>query len=158
MEIDNIHIDEQDFDIFLNLQKKDKIAFVSDTVSYGIDAAMSKIKIFPEDENEMEMEFEPDFEIDEPVEKNSLVRESFQDTVYEELMHDKHRMNILILNNCIHLNSSSLSWIRKTILKLFMDGHLIIRNKFAKKIPGVDKFRYYRCYNIIGTVPPICLS
>ena len=54
MEIDNIHIDEQDFDIFLNLQKKDKIAFVSDTVSYGIDAAMSKIKILPEEDMNFE--------------------------------------------------------------------------------------------------------
>ena len=62
MEIDNIHIDEQDFDIFLNLQKKDKIAFVSDTVSYGIDAAMSRLQIFePEDE----IEFEADFDIDD---------------------------------------------------------------------------------------------
>ena len=41
MEIDSIHIDEQEFDIFLSLKKKDKIAFLSDTMSYGIDAAMS---------------------------------------------------------------------------------------------------------------------
>ena len=150
MEIDNIHIDEQDFDIFLNLQKKDKIAFVSDTVSYGIDAAMSKIKIFPEEDM--------NFENKKLTEREQLVSESFQDAIYEELMHDKHRMNILIINNSIHLNSSSLSWIRKTILKLFMDGHLIVKNKLAKKLPGIDKYRYYRCYDIIGTVPPFCLS
>ena len=54
MEIDNIHIGEQDFDIFLNLQKKDKIAFVFDTVSYGIDAAMSKLQIFTEEDMNFE--------------------------------------------------------------------------------------------------------
>ncbi len=156
MEIDSIHIDEQDFDIFLNLKSKDKVAFVSDTVCYGIDAAMSKLQIFePEDE----IEFEADFDIDDkPTKKEQTVSESFQDTVYEELIHDRHRMNILIINNAIHMNSSSLSWIRKMVLKLFMDGHVIIKNKHAKKIPGIDKFRYYRCYDIIGQVPPICLS
>jgi hypothetical protein len=150
MEIDNIHIGEQDFDIFLNLQKKDKIAFVFDTVSYGIDAAMSKLQIFTEEDM--------NFENKELTEREQSVSESFQDTIYEELMHDKHRMNILIINNSIHINSSSLSWIRKTILKLFMDGHLIVKNKLAKKLPGIDKYRYYRCYDIIGTVPPFCLS
>tara|TARA_A100001391_G_scaffold203449_2_gene195807 strand:+ start:184 stop:636 length:453 start_codon:yes stop_codon:yes gene_type:complete len=150
MEIDNIHIGEQDFDIFLNLQKKDKIAFVFDTVSYGIDAAMSKLQIFTEEDM--------NFENKELTKKEQSVSESFQDTIYEELMHDKHRMNILIINNSIHINSSSLSWIRKTILKLFMDGHLIVKNKLAKKLPGIDKYRYYRCYDIIGTVPPFCLS
>jgi len=156
VEIDSIHIDEQDFDIFLNLKSKDKVAFVSDTVCYGIDAAMSKLQIFePEDE----IEFEADFDIDDkPTKKEQTVSESFQDTVYEELIHDRHRMNILIINNAIHMNSSSLSWIRKMVLKLFMDGHVIIKNKHAKKIPGIDKFRYYRCYDIIGQVPPICLS
>ena len=46
----------------------------------------------------------------------------------------------------------------ESILKLFMDGHLIVKNKLAKKLPGIDKYRYYRCYDIIGSVPPICLS
>ena len=136
MEIDNIHIDEHDFDIFLNLKKKDKVAFVSDTVSYGIDTAMSRLQIF---ESDSDIEFEPDFDVDKPTKKEQTVSESFQDTVYEELMHDKHRMNILIINNSIHINSSSLSWIKKTVLKLFMDGHVIVKNKLAKKIPGIDK-------------------
>ena len=111
---------------------------------------MSKIKIFPEEDM--------NFENKKLTEREQLVSESFQDAIYEELMHDKHRMNILIINNSIHVNSSSLSWIRKTLLKLFMDGHLIVKNKLAKKLPGIDKYRYYRCYDIIGTVPPFCLS
>ena len=141
MEIDNIHIAEEDFDIFLNLTSKDKIAFVSDTVSHGVDAALSRI-----------ITFEPN------VPTNKTVNDLFQDTVYEELIHDKHKMNILIVNNSIHMNSSSLSWIRRMVLKLFMDGHIITRNKFAKKIPGIDKFKYYRCYDIQGSMPPFSLS
>ena len=141
MEIDNIHIAEEDFDIFLNLTSKDKIAFVSDTVSHGVDTAMSRI-----------------VQYDTAIPADKTVNDLFQDTVYEELMHDKHRMNILIVNNSIHMNSSSLSWIRRMVLKLFMDGHIITRNKFAKKIPGIDRFKYYRCYDIQGTVPPFSLS
>ncbi len=144
MEIDNIHIAEEDFDIFLNLTSKDKIEFVSDTVSHGVDAAISKI-------------IQIDTSI--PEKKNTqTVNDLFQDTVYEELIHDKHRMNVLIVNNSIHMNSSSLSWIRRMVLKLFMDGHIITRNKFAKKIPGIDRFKYYRCYDIQGSVPPFSLS
>ena len=161
MEIDSIHIDEQEFDIFLSLKKKDKIAFLSDTMSYGIDTAMSRLSIFQEDETEIE--FEADFEIDQPPtrqtkESKEIVNALFQDTFYEEQTWNNDKLNILLINNSVHLNSNSLVWIRRVVLKLFMDGHVIIRNKHAKKIPGIDKYRYYRCYDIVGQVPPICLS
>jgi len=161
MQIDSIHIDEQEFDIFLSLKKKDKIAFLSDTISYGIDTAMSRLTIFQEDADEIE--FEADFELDqEPTrgtkESKEIINALFQDTFYEEQTWNKNKLNILLINNSVHLNSNSLAWIRKVVLKLFMDGHVIVKNTHAKKIPGIDKYRYYRCYDIVGQVPPICLS
>jgi len=141
MEIDNLHINQKDFDLFQHLQPKDKIEFLYDAQSLGLDIAVSKITT------------------DTPIQKSKqTLNDIFQDTVYEELTWDDDNMNILILNKTIHINSSSISWVKRIILKLWMDGHILIRNKIAKKIPGIDKQRYYRCYDIIGTVPPICLS
>jgi hypothetical protein len=141
MEIDNLHIQEQEFDLFLNLKPKQKIEFLYDLQSEGMDAALSKV--LPEPET---------------VDVNKPINDLFQDTVYEELLWGEEKMNLLIINRSIHINSSSLRWIKRMVLKLWMDGHIIMRNKFAKKVPGIDKYRYYRCYDIIGSVPPICLS
>ena len=154
METDNLHIQEQEFDLFLTLKPKQKIEFLYDLHTHGMDAALSKVFIPDQDE----IEFEADFEVEAAPDKEQTVNELFQDTVYEELWSGDHKMNLLIINGSIHMNSSSLKWIKRMVLKLIMDGHVLIKNKFAKKISGIDNFRYYRCYNIVGTVPPICLS
>jgi len=141
MEIANLNIKEQEFGMFLNLRPKDKIEFLYDASSNGLDLALSKIN--------------PQIPISPA---KQIVNDLFQDTVYEEMIYGDDKLNVLILHRSIHINSSSLSWIRRIILKLWMDGHIVLRNLVAKKIPGIDKYRYYRCYDIIGTVPPICLS
>lgn len=164
MEITDLHIEEKEFDLFLNLQPKDKIRFLHDASSYGMDTALSKLFTF-KPEGDMDIEFEADFDIDskpeekpEVSESKQIVNDLFQDTAYEEMMWGKDRLNVLIINQSIHMNSSSLKWIKKMVHKLWSDGHIVIRNKIAKKVPGIDVYRYYRCYDIIGTVPPICLS
>jgi len=157
MQIDSLHIHEQEFDLFVNLKPKQKIEFLYDLQSKGMDAALSKVVIPPLQE-EFEVEFEADFEIEDQQDKDQPINELFQDTQYEQFLWGDHKLNLLVINRSIHINSTSLKWLRRMILKLWMDGHILIRNKFAKKIPGIDKYRYYRCYDIIGTVPPICLS
>ena len=142
MEMVDLHIGEEEFDIFCNLTPKDKIAFLYDSASHGLDAAISKLIPFDATPNK----------------KTPIVNDLFQDTIYEELAMGSDRCTIVMMNNSLHVNSSSLSWIKKMITKLFMDGHIVVRNKIAKKIPTVDKYRFYRCYEIIGQVPPICLS
>ena len=167
MEIADLHIEEKEFDLFLNLNPKDKIEFLHNAGSYGMDTALSKLFTFLPEGEEDEIEFEADFDVEFEPEKNpksnvskekQVLNDLFQDTVYEEMFFGPNRLNVLIINKSIHINSNSLKWIRKMVLKLWMDGHILMRNKFAKKIPGIDKYRYYRCYDIIGTVPPICLS
>jgi hypothetical protein len=144
MEMVDLKIGEEEFDIFCNLTPKDKIAFLYDSASHGLDAAISRLIPFDK--------------FNDTEKRKPIVNDLFQDTVYEELAMGRDRCTVLMINNSLHVNSSSLSWIKKMITKLFMDGHIVLRNKIAKKIPAVDKYRYYRCYDIIGQVPPICLS
>jgi len=145
MQINNIHIDEEEFDLFCNLEPKEKIGFLSDTMAFGVDTALDKIAVAFEAEQSTSTSKE-------------IVNALFQDTMYEEQTWNDEKLHILLINNSIHLNCSSLKWIRRVVTKLFMDGHVIVKNKLAKKIPGIDKFKYYRCYDILGQVPPICLS
>jgi len=150
MEIAKLKIEENEFDLFLNLRPKDKIEFLHDAGSLGMDLALAKV-----------------FEMQEPIvhdqqphtkESKKIIRDLFHDTSYEEMIWGNDRLNVLIINKSIHINSNSLKWIKRIVRKLWMDGHILIKNKIAKKIPGIDKFRYYRCYDIIGSGPPICLS
>ena len=150
MEIAKLKIEENEFDLFLNLTPKDKIEFLHDAGSLGMDLALAKV-----------------FETQEPIvqdqklhtkESKKIIRDLLQDTSYEEMIWGNDRLNVLMINKSIHINSNSLKWINKIVRKLWMDGHILVKNKSSKKIPGVDKFRYYRCYDIIGSTPPICLS
>ena len=74
----------------------------------------------------------------------------------DEIVSPTDKLVITSMNNYIHLNSSSLKLIKQVVFKLFDDGHIIIRNNTAKKLPNVDKLRYYRCYEIIGSGYPFC--
>ena len=142
MEIDSLHINQKDFDLFKTLKPKDKIEFLYDAQFIGkelsINKAISKIQ--------------------SSLASNPLLNELFQDTLYDELKWNNHRMNIMISNNMLHINSTSIKWIRGIVKKMFSDGHILIRNKNAKKAIGVDLYRFYRCYDIIGSGAPLCLN
>ena len=145
MEIDNLHISKKDFSLFQTLDSKDKIEFVYDAQFIGkefsIKNATSKIMTAEEDHDEI-----------------LVLNELFQDTLFDELKWNNDRLTLTISNKMIHLNSTSIKWIRSMVCKLFSDGHILIRNKTSKKTPGIDKFRYYRCYHIVGTGAPLCLN
>jgi len=142
MEMDNLHITEKDFDLFQTLEPKDKIEFLYDAQFLGkelsIINAVSKIESST---------------IHDPI-----VNELFQDTLFDELQWNNDRLTIMISNKTVHINSTSIKWIRSMVNKLFSDGHILLRNKDAKKTPGIDIYRYYRCYNIVGTGSPLCYN
>jgi len=147
MEIDSLHINETDFDVFLGLEPKDKIEFIYDAQFIGKDISLHKAldKLNSQRKKSKQITL------------NELFQDSLPETVYDELRWNGHRLTIMVANDMIHLNSSSLKWIRRIVKKLFSDGHIITKNKFAKKTP-VDILRYYRCYNMLGSGPPLCLN
>ena len=147
MEISKLHIDQEDYDFFTALAPKEKIEFLHDAQSLGIDESIDKyiLKI----ENKIAEE------TGEDVGENRL-NDLFQDTMQDEIISPTDKLVITSMNNYIHLNSSSLKLIKQVVFKLFDDGHIIIRNNTAKKLPDLDKLRYYRCYEIIGSGYPFC--
>tara|TARA_R110000744_G_scaffold81246_1_gene159786 strand:- start:365 stop:814 length:450 start_codon:yes stop_codon:yes gene_type:complete len=149
MEIDNLHINETDFDLFLGLEPKDKIEFLYDAHVVGKDIslhrAIAKLNL-PELRNQPE-----------EISLNDLFQDTMPETVYDELRWNGQKLTLMIANDMIHLNSTSLKWVRRIVKKLFNDGHIMMKNKFAKKT-SIDIYKYYRCYNLIGTCSPICLN
>ena len=149
MGINSLHINETDFDVFLDLEPKDKIEFIYDAHAVGKDIslyrAISKLNL-------PELRDEP-----EEISLNDLFQDTMPETVYDELRYNGHKLTLMIANNMIHLNSTSLKWVRRIVKKLFNDGHIMMRNKYAKKT-SIDSYRYYRCYDLIGSCAPICLN
>jgi len=147
MEIDSLHINETDFDVFLGLEPKDKIEFIYDAQFIGKDISLHKAldKLNSQRRKNKQLSI------------NELFQDTMPETVYDELRWNGQKMTIMVANNMIHLNSTSLKWIRRIVKKLFSDGHIIVRNKFAKKTP-IDIFRYYKCYDMIGSGQPLCLN
>jgi len=142
MEIDNLHINEKDFDLFQTLEPKDKIEFLYDAQFIGKELSINKALS----------------KVNSTISNDSVLNEIFQDTLYDELRWDSDRLNIMISNKMVHLNSTSIKWIRSIVKKMFSDGHILIRNKKAKKAKEVDIYRFYRCYDIVGSGAPLCLN
>ena len=141
MGIGKLHIDQEEYDFFTALAPKEKIEFLHDAQSIGLDSTISKY-ISRHDHTTSN--------------HYNTFNDLFQDTLHEEINEDIGRITITTMNNYIHLNSNSLALIRKLVFKLFDDGHIMMRNKHAKKLNGIDNLRYYRCYEIIGSGNPFC--
>jgi len=138
MEISKIHIDQDDYHFFSTLEDKEKIEFLHDVQNIGLN--LSVIKRIEQDKDEVA----------------ESLNDIFQDTMMDELISSNGKLIITTMNNYIHLNSNSLKLIRSFVHKLFDDGHIIMRHEHAKKLPGIDYLRYYRCYEIIGSGHPFC--
>jgi len=137
MEISKLHINKQDYNFFTELEDKEKIMFLHDAQFMGKNVSLAKLKHKKEIQQSL----------------NNL----FQDTLHEEIISaNGKRLIVTTMSNYLHLNSNSLKLIRTFIHKLFNDGHILMRNKTAKKLSGVDNLRYYRCYEIIGSGYPFC--
>ena len=144
MEISKLHIDQEEFDFFTALAPKQKIEFLHDAQCIGIDDSIDKHLLKLENN------------IAEETGEENILNDIFQDTMQDEIVSPTDKLVITSMNNYIHLNSSSLKLIKQVANKLVDDGHIIMRNKTAKKLPDLDKLRYYRCYEIIGSAYPFC--
>ena len=70
--------------------------------------------------------------------------EAFNDWNYEQLdLGYNYRLNDIMAS----LGISQLNRVDEFVYK---------RNKIAKKLPDLDRLRYYRCYEIIGSAYPFC--
>ena len=132
MQLNELEILEDDFDLFVALDDSDKIEFLFDATTMGVEAAAVKQVM------NLSEKYKPKTKI--PIVQT------------EDYQVGTHRLCITSFPNKIHINSSSLKAIRKFVDKLFNDGILLLR--IPEKKSKFDIYRYFRAYNVIGRVGP----
>jgi len=136
MTLSELNIDEDTFDIFININATHKIEFLSDALEFGAEAAMLK------QIERLSSEFES-------TPKMPVV--SSQDFISGD-----YRLCVTTLENEVQLNSDSPKTIRNFVLKLFMDG--VILMPLNTKKSEMDMYRYFKAFKVEGRCNPISLS
>jgi len=133
MEIDKLHINEGDFDLFVELEPRQKLEFLWDAQYVGLEASILK-------------------QI-EKLDEKKLSFESIPKTVVTDFEVGHTRLCVTVYNDMMYLNSNSLKAIKQFISKLWLDGHVLWRVKNAKKTI-YDIYKYLKVYKVIGKGSP----
>jgi len=142
MDLSDLHITRDDYEFFKELKADEKIEFLWDSQYMdGEYSLMSNI----EDEDDDDFNDEAAM-----MEDNDIpVQEEYYDTTNGE------RLTLFMVNQHLYLNCTSLKLLRAYTRKLvFNDGILLAQVKSTRKTE-YDKFKYFKCYRIIGKGMPI---
>jgi hypothetical protein len=131
MNLNELEILEDDFDLFVALDDADKIEFLYDATEVGMDAAVIKhVK-------KMTDKFFP---------KTPIVSS-------EDFQVGQYRLCITSMPDQIQLNSNSLKAIRHFVKKITNDGIMLL--SIDAKKSEFDLYRYFKAYKIIGRGDPL---
>jgi len=131
MNLQDLEILEDDFDLFVALNDTEKIEFLFDAIEQGIQASVNK-----------------------QVSKLTSTIPSHKEIArVEDYQIGGTRLALTILKNEIHLNSDKLRAIRKFVNKMINDGLLLWPIKRKKSV--FDMYRYFKAYKLIGRVGPV---
>ena len=133
MRLNELDIREDDFDLFVALDDKDKVEFLFDATQIGLESSILK-------------------QVDKLTRGIPVPPIKFIQT--EDYQVGRHKLTVTLLPYEVQLNSDSLRAIKKFIAKLFNDGLLLSR--IDKKKSEFDLYKYFRAYKIIGKVTPFC--
>ena len=136
MTLSELNIDEDIFDVFLNINATHKIEFLSDALEFGAEAAIAK----QIERLAVELDDIPTMPI--------ISSQDFESGGY--------RLCVTTLKEEVQLNSDSLKSIRTFVLKLAMDG--IILSPLDTKKSEMDMYRHFKAYKVLGRCNPISLS
>jgi hypothetical protein len=133
MNLNELEILEDDFDLFIALDDSNKIEFLFDALETGIEASVLK-QIAKLDELYHQV----------PI-KQKIRTEDYQvgDT----------RLSITYTGTEVHLNSNSLKAIRSFVNKMINDGILLWPASTKKSV--FDMYRYFKSYKIIARGAPL---
>jgi hypothetical protein len=133
MNLNELEILEDDFDLFIALDDSNKIEFLFDALETGIEASVLK-QIAKLDELYHQV----------PI-KQKIRTEDYQvgDT----------RLSITYTGTEVHLNSNSLKAIRSFVNKMINDGILLWPASTKKSV--FDMYRYFKAYKVIARATPI---
>jgi hypothetical protein len=131
MNLDELEILEDEFDLFVALNDRSKIEFLFDALETGLEASVLK-QIAKLDS------FEP------PTKQKIRT---------EDLQVGNTRLSITYTGKEVHLNSNSLKAIRNFTNKMINDG-LILWPSLTKK-SVFDMYRFFKAYYVVGRSGPI---
>ena len=132
MNLEDLEIQEKEFDLFIALDDSEKIEFLFDAINDGVESACVK------QITKLTKKYVP--------KSPRISTEDYQVGIY--------RLCVTTVQDELYLNSNSLKAIRKFVSKLFNDGLLLMRLHDKKKTE-FDFYRYFRAYKIIGSGGPI---
>ena len=133
MNLNELEILEDDFDVFVELNDSSKIEFLFDAIEKGVETSILK-----------------------QVAKLDSMRDEIpikQKVQTEDLEFGRYRLSVTLTNNQVHLNSNSLKAIRKFVSKMINDGLLLWPSSTKKSV--FDIYRYFKSYNVIGRIGPV---
>tara|TARA_R100000805_G_C3497821_1_gene29155 strand:- start:48 stop:458 length:411 start_codon:yes stop_codon:yes gene_type:complete len=133
MNLNELEILEEDFDVFVALNDRSKIEFLFDALEQGIESSIIKqVAKLDSMRNEIPLK---------------------QKINTEDFIYGKHRLCVTLTNDQVYLNSNSLKAIRQFVNKMINDGLLLWPLKTKKTV--FDMYKYFKAYKIIGRLGPI---
>ena len=133
MNLNELEILEDDFDVFVELNDSSKIEFLFDAIEKGVETSILK-----------------------QVAKLDSMRDEIpikQKVQTEDLEFGRYRLSVTLTNNQVHLNSNSLKAIRQFTNKMINDGLLLWPLKVKKSV--FDMYKYFKAYKIIARLGPL---
>ena len=134
MNLQELEILENDFDLFVALNDSSKIEFLFDAAEIGTEASSLKQVS----------------KLMEPIRERSPIVQT------EDFQVGKYRLCVTTTKTELQLNSNSLRVINKYLSKLVNDGLILQRIKMKKT--KYDLYKYLRVYKIIGFGGPFSNS
>lgn len=129
-------IDQDDYDFFVSLPKDEKILFLYDLIcedAYGVGS------------EEPEIDEATSFETDIEHFKDRLA------SIVTGSINPDAKVNVLIINGRIILNSNSKEFLNEAITEMFMDGCVLVAYKFSDAVLNIFKQQEYcRAFTLLG--------
>jgi len=142
---DEIKVNWAEFNYFKQLSKADRVSFLFEIVEAAeirLEDGMSFAKVF------------------------NMIKESFAEDAPEiktvdasELPSDVEKVDVMIDDDSIMIESNSLVALRHIVYKFFEAGYILSRDTHTEKLFRKDKVtRYLRIFRIIDQISTICIN
>ncbi len=129
MQLNELHIDKDEYGLFQSLENTEKLEFLWDVQYTSKEASIMKQVNKLHDRYVSEVHRPP--------------------IVVEDLNIGPYKLCITYCENRVRLNSNSLRAIKQFVKKLWSDGYMLYQNNSTNKTV-IDVHRYLRVYDILG--------
>ena len=135
MNLKDLVIEEEAFDIFVALDATQKIQFLADAFDFGIDDAI---------QTQLH-----DIQSGKAGRGIALVQ-------LQVIQSGPYTLNVMSVGDIIILNSDNLRVIRKFVRNMWTNGHMMIRRPDIRKSKTQNMYKYFMAYQHIGNNGGIC--